>query len=69
MQTLILKTDDLVFEQIKSFLSLIPKDKIEVIDPFEIGYADDEEQEEIEKILKNSETAEMVESSKKTYQI
>ncbi len=69
MQTLILKTDDLVFEQIKSFLSLIPKEKVEIIDPFAIDYVCDEEQEEILKLLKNIETKEIVASSKKTYEI
>lgn len=69
MQSLLLKTDDLVFEQIKAFLSLLPKDKVEVIDPFEIGFVSSEEQAEIKSILQDSDTATMIMESKRTYQI
>lgn len=69
MQTLLLKTDDLVYEQIKSFLSLIPRDKVQVIDPFEIGFVSDEEQQEIKAILSNPDTQEIVQDSKRAYKI
>ncbi len=69
MQTLLLKTDDLVFEQIKAFLSLLPKEKVQVIDPYEIGFVSDEEQNEIIEILKNSDSTEIVADSKRAYQL
>ena len=69
MQTLLLKTDDLVFEQIKAFLSLLPKEKVRVIDPYEIGFVSDEEQNEIIEILKNSDSTEIVADSKRAYQL
>jgi len=56
-------------ERIKSFLSLIPKEKLKVIDPFEVGFVSDAEKKEILEILQNSDTKEMVDSSKRTYQI
>jgi len=65
MQTLILKTDDTIFEYVKSFLSIIPKDKVEVIDPFEVDFVSEHEKNEILEILKNSDTKEMVEGSKR----
>lgn len=69
MRSLLLKTDDLVFEQIKAFLSLLPKDKVEVIDPFEIGFVSREEQAEIKAILQDGDTTAMIMESKRTYQI
>ena len=69
MQTLLLKTDDLVFEQIKAFLSLLPKEKVQVIDPYEIGFVSDEEQNEIIEVLKNSDSTEIVADSKRAYQL
>ena len=69
MQTLLLKTDDLVFEQIKAFLSLLPKEKVQVIDPYEIGFVSDEEQNEIIEILKNSDSTDIVAESKRAYQL
>ena len=69
MQSLILEADETVLERIKSFLSLIPKEKLKAIDPFEVGFVSDAEKKEILEILQNSDTKEMVDSSKRTYQI
>ena len=69
MQSLILEADETVLEHIKSFLSLIPKEKLKVIDPFEVGCVSDAEKKEILEILQNSDTKEMVDSSKRTYRI
>lgn len=69
MQPLILEADESIMEQIKSFLSLIPKEKLKIIDPYEVGYVDDAEKKDILELLKNTDTKEMVESSKRTYQI
>jgi len=69
MQSLILEADETVLEHIKSFLSLIPKEKLKVIDPFEVGFVSDAEKKEILEILQNSDTKEMVDGSKRTYQI
>ncbi len=67
MQPLILEADETVFEHIKSFLSLIPKNKLKIIDPFEIGSIDEIEKQEILEILKNSDTKEIVESSRRSF--
>ena len=69
MQTLLLKTDDLIFQQIKDFLQLLPKERVEVIDPFEIGVIDEAEQQEIMEILNQSETREIVADSKRVYDL
>ena len=69
MQTLILKTDDSIFDYIKFFLSAIPKDKIEIIDPFTIDFVNENEKNEILEILKDKNTKEIIEASKKSYQI
>ena len=67
MQTLLLKTDDGVFEQIKAFLSLLPKEKVQVIDPFEVGFMSQEEEAEINAILQNEDTQAIVADSKRSY--
>ncbi len=67
MQTLLLKTDDGVFEQIKAFLSLLPKEKVQVIDPFEVGFMTQEEEAEIKAILQNEDTQNIVADSKRSY--
>ncbi len=67
MQTLLLKTDDGVFEQIKAFLSLLPKEKVQVIDPFEVGFMTQEEEAEIKAILQNEDTQNIVAESKRSY--
>ncbi len=67
MQTLLLKTDDGVFEQIKAFLSLLPKEKVQVIDPFEVGVMSQEEETEIKALLQNEETQTLVPESKRSY--
>lgn len=69
MFTLLLKTDDDVFEQIKAFLSLLPKEKVEVIDPFDIEAVDDAEQQEIEAILSDPDTKALAEDSKRSYSL
>jgi len=67
MQTLLLKIDDCVFEQIKAFLSLLPKEKVQVIDPFEVGYMSQEEETEIKALLQNEETQMLIQASKRIY--
>lgn len=69
MQTLLLKTDDGVFEQIKAFLSLLPKEKVQVIDPFEVGYMSKEEEAEIKILLENEETKILIPESKRSYKL
>ncbi|KFL34389.1 MULTISPECIES: hypothetical protein [unclassified Sulfurospirillum] len=67
MQTLLLKADDGVFEQIKAFLSLLPKEKVQLIDPFEVGYMSQEEEQEIKALLQDEETKALVIESKRSY--
>ncbi len=67
MHTLLLKTDESVLEQIKAFLTLIPKEKLEVIDPFEVGAVSEEERLEIINIINDPEYQEMDETTKTTY--
>ncbi len=56
MKTIALKVEDDVYEKIIAFLELIPKDKIQISNFLnEIVYVDDNEQKEIEKILKDPE--------------
>ncbi len=63
MQTLLLG----VFEQIKAFLSLLPKEKVQVIDPFDVGIMSQEEENEIKAILQNKETQILIPESKRSY--
>lgn len=56
-----------VFEQIKAFLSLLPKEKVQVIDPFEVGNMTQEEEKEIKAILQDEETKTLVSESKRSY--
>ena len=69
MHTLILKTDDTIYEQLKNFLALIPKDKIEMINPYEIGIMSDDEQAEIKALLADPATQELVAESRQSYTI
>ena len=67
MRILLLKTDDDVFEQIKAFLSLLPKEKVQVIDPFEVGVMSPEEETEVKALLQSEETQTLVPESKRSY--
>ncbi|MBE0496327.1 MAG: hypothetical protein IBX45_07935 [Campylobacterales bacterium] len=67
MQTLLLRTDDGVFEQIKAFLSLLPKEKVQVIDPFEVGFMTQEEENELKALLQDEDTQTMATESKRSY--
>lgn len=56
MRRLELEINDSVFNTLKEFLELLPKNKIKIREigkNFHIPYVSDEEQKEIEKILKN----------------
>ena len=56
MKTIALRVNDEVYEKVLAFLELLPKDKIEILSPFaEIPFVDDEEQAELEELLKNPE--------------
>lgn len=54
MKTISLKISDDVYEKIIFFLELIPKEKIEILkNETDIEFVSDEEQEEINNILKD----------------
>ncbi len=59
MKTIELKISEAVFNKILSFLELLPKESVQIIlkddDRKDIPYVDDDEQKEIERILKNPE--------------
>ncbi len=56
MRTIALKINDDVYEKILAFLELLPKDKIEIFSPLgEIPFVDDQEQAELEELLKDPE--------------
>lgn len=69
MQTLLLKADERIIERIKQFLSLIPKENLEIIDPFEIGFVSAEEEREIKAILEQNTPEERAEGSKRVYDL
>ncbi len=69
MQTLLLKADERIIERIKQFLSLIPKENLEIIDPFEIGFVSAEEEWEIKAILEQNKLEERAEGSKRVYDL
>jgi len=52
MKTIIIKTEDAIYERLKAFLEILPKDKIQIVEDPEIPFVDDEEQKEIVNILK-----------------
>lgn len=59
MKILTLKIKDSVYERFKSFLEIFPKDTVKVVeepDLSHIEYIDEEEQKEIELILKDSDS-------------
>jgi len=59
MKTITLDIDESVYEKFISFVNTLPKEKVKVfteIDDSHIPYVDDEEQKEIEEILKNPDT-------------
>jgi len=56
MKTVVLKMEEDIYEKLTSFLKSIPKDKIQILEPNEIPFVDDAEQEEITMILKDPET-------------
>lgn len=56
MKTIALKVNDEVYEKILAFLELLPKDTIEIFSSFgEIPFVDEQEQSELEELLKNPE--------------
>ncbi len=61
MKTLVIKVKDSVYDKVKSFLEIMPKDSIEIIENIDFSHIDfvsEKEQIEIEKILKNEDTKE-----------
>ena len=58
MKTLVIKVKESFYDKVKSFLEIMPKDTIEVVeDDFShIDYVSDEEQSELENILHDKDT-------------
>ena len=56
MKTLILKVEDTIYDKVLSFLKLFPGDRLNVITDIQgvIPFVDEQEQKEIEKLLKNN---------------
>jgi len=52
MKTIVIKIEDAIYEKLKAFLEILPKDKIQIVEDPEIPFVDEEEQKEIENILK-----------------
>ncbi|MBU2446147.1 MAG: hypothetical protein KJ666_11355 [Bacteroidetes bacterium] len=59
MKTIELKISETIYNKLISFLELLPKESIQIIvkddERSDIPFVDDEEQKEIEEILKNPE--------------
>lgn len=57
MKTIELKISEAIYNKIISFLELLPKDSVQIVlkeeEKSNIPYVDDDEQKEIEEILKN----------------
>ncbi|MDQ3021630.1 MAG: hypothetical protein M3R36_13835 [Bacteroidota bacterium] len=65
MKTLILDIDESIYKQFLSFVETLPKEKIKIFDKIDdshIPYVSDEEQKEIDEILKDPDTKVIVES-------
>lgn len=61
MKTLVIKVKDSVYDKVKSFLEIMPKDSIEIIENIDFSHIDfvsEKEQKEIENILKDEESKE-----------
>ncbi len=61
MKTLVIKVKDSVYDNVKSFLKIMPKDSIEIIENIDFSHIDfvsEKEQKEIENILKDEESKE-----------
>ncbi len=61
MKTLVIKVKDSVYDKVKSFLEIMPKDSIEIIENIDFSHIDfvsEKEQKEIENILKDEDTKE-----------
>jgi hypothetical protein len=62
MKTIELRISEAIYNKIISFLELLPKDSVQIVlkdeDKNDIPYVDDDEQKEIEKLLKNPECQE-----------
>jgi len=52
MKTIVIKIEDTIYERLKAFLETLPKEKIQIVEEPDIPFIDDEEQKEIENILK-----------------
>jgi len=56
MKTLVIKVKESLYERVKSFLEILPYESVEIIeenDLSHIPFVDDDEQQEIEEILKD----------------
>ena len=63
MKTIELRITEAIYNKVISFLELLPKDSVQIVlkddDKKDIPYVDDDEQNEIEQILKNPECHEI----------
>ena len=63
MKTIELRITEAIYNKVISFLELLPKDSVQIVlkddDKKDIPYVDDDEQKEIEQILKNPECHEI----------
>jgi len=64
MKTLILKVEDTIYDKVLSFLKLFPGDRLNVITDIReaIPFVGEQEQKEIEKLLKNNDCLVMEET-------
>lgn len=59
MKTIVIKVKDNLYEQVKSFLKILPRESVEVVEMTDFSHVDfvsDEEQKDIEKALDDEET-------------
>jgi hypothetical protein len=65
MKTIVIKVKDSLYDQVKSFLKILPRESVEVVDLTDFSHIDfvsDEEQKDIEKALADEETKTFSES-------
>lgn len=59
MKTILVKVEESLYERVKSFLEIMPKDSLEIVEDFDfshIDYVSDDEQKDIESSLKDKES-------------
>ena len=52
MNTIVIKIEDAIYERLKTFFEILPKEKFQIVEVPHFPFVDDQEKKEIENILK-----------------